>query len=89
MSSKIYLYRRKGNSEWATCDQSRFVELSSHKLFDTKICYEGPPELAELQATIAELTDLLARANTHAPQVSPLRGLINAVLMEQRLRTWP
>jgi hypothetical protein len=56
MSSKIYLYRRKGNSEWATCDQSRFVELSSHKLFDTKTCLEAPPELAELQATIDRLT---------------------------------
>ena len=57
MSSKIYLYRRKGNSEWATCDQSRFVEFSSHKLFDTKTCYEDAPELAELQATVARLRE--------------------------------
>ena len=56
MSSKIYLYQRIGNPEWATCDESRFIELSSHRLFATKICYEEPPELAELQATIARLT---------------------------------
>ena len=40
--TKIYLYRRIGNQEWATCDESRFIELSSHKLFTTKICYEAP-----------------------------------------------
>ena len=103
MSSKIYLYQRIGNPEWATCDESRFIELSSHRLFATKICYEAapvverctscddsgdlvditgdwrgycvcpagealknkpaaPPELAELQATIARLEALVNRA---------------------------
>jgi len=49
MSSKIYLYQRIGNTEWATCDQSRFVELSSHRLFATKICYEEAAPVVERQ----------------------------------------
>lgn len=39
----VYLYRRKGNAEWTTCDRPRFVEFSSHKMFDTKICFASPP----------------------------------------------
>ena len=38
----VYLYRRKGNAEYATCDQARYVELSQHKMFDTMICHTGP-----------------------------------------------
>ncbi len=71
----IYLYRRKGNQEWATCDRPRFVELSSHKLFTTKVCYDSPPpqhpilkvlsdpqamELVALKATVAQQAQLIA-----------------------------
>ncbi len=36
----VYLYRRLGNTDFSTCDRSRFVELSSHTQFETKIVYE-------------------------------------------------
>lgn len=45
MSSKVFLYRRKGNTEWATCDRSRFVEISSHNMFETKVLREEPIEI--------------------------------------------
>lgn len=38
-NEQIYLYRRKGLSDYATCDRARYVELSQHKLFETMICY--------------------------------------------------
>jgi chromosome segregation ATPase len=38
-SEQIYLYRRKGLSDYATCDRARYVELSQHNLFETKVCY--------------------------------------------------
>lgn len=38
----VYLYRRKGLQTWASCDHERFVELSTHPLFFTKVCYEQP-----------------------------------------------
>lgn len=38
-NEQIYLYRRKGLSDYATCDRARYVELSQHKLFETKVCY--------------------------------------------------
>jgi hypothetical protein len=38
-NEQIYLYRRKGLSDYATCDRARYVELSQHKLFETMVCY--------------------------------------------------
>lgn len=43
MENVIYLYRRKGNSEYATCSRPRYVEFSQHKLFETMIAYTSPP----------------------------------------------
>lgn len=41
-NEQIYLYRRKGLSDYATCDRARYVELSQHKLFETMVCYASP-----------------------------------------------
>jgi hypothetical protein len=41
-NEQIYLYRRKGLSDYATCDRVRYVELSQHKLFETMVCYASP-----------------------------------------------
>lgn len=38
----IYLYRRKGQDAFATCDEDRFEELSTHHLFETKLAYAAP-----------------------------------------------
>ena len=57
MSSKIYLYQRIGNPEWATCDESRFIELSSHRLFATKICYEAAPVVERQPVAIVDEGD--------------------------------
>jgi hypothetical protein len=43
-NEQIYLYRRKGLSDYATCDRSRYVELSQHKLFETMVAYTSPSE---------------------------------------------
>lgn len=51
--------------------------------------YTAPPELAELQATIDELAELLKQAREHVPQAHPLRGLINASLMQHQLERGP
>ena len=49
---------------------------------------QAPPELAELQATIARQAELLMRANSFVPQLDPLRSIINASLMEHLIRAW-
>lgn len=41
-NEQIYLYRRKGLSDYATCDRARYVELSQHKLFETMIAHTSP-----------------------------------------------
>lgn len=41
-NEQIYLYRRKGRSDYATCDRASYVELSQHKLFETMVCYASP-----------------------------------------------
>lgn len=41
-NEQIYLYRRKGLSDYATCDRAHYVELSQHKLFETMVCYASP-----------------------------------------------
>lgn len=38
----IYLYRRKGQDAFATCDLDRYSELYGHVLFETKIAYRAP-----------------------------------------------
>lgn len=37
----IYLFRRKGLTNFSECDIVRFTELSPHKLFETKVVYEA------------------------------------------------
>lgn len=44
----IYLYRRKGQDAFASCDLERFEELSAHHLFETKIAYAAPVAQDEL-----------------------------------------
>jgi hypothetical protein len=56
-NEQIYLYRRKGLSDYATCDRARYVELSQHKLFETMICYASA-EAAERLGIDLELTRL-------------------------------
>lgn len=56
-NEQIYLYRRKGLSDYATCDRARYVELSQHKLFETMICYASA-ESAERLGIDLELTRL-------------------------------
>lgn len=57
INEQIYLYRRKGLSDYATCDRARYVELSQHKLFETMICYASA-EAAERLGIDLELTRL-------------------------------
>ena len=45
----IYLYRRKGLSDYATCNRTRYVELSQNKLFETMTCYTS-----DLQQRLAD-----------------------------------
>lgn len=33
----IYLYRRKGNESWATCDADRYAELSGNHFFEVRV----------------------------------------------------
>jgi hypothetical protein len=56
-NEQIYLYRRKGLSDYATCDRARYVELSQHKLFETMVCYASA-EAAERLRIDLELTRL-------------------------------
>lgn len=56
-NEQIYLYRRKGLTDYATCDRARYVELSQHKLFETMICYASA-ESAERLGIDLELTRL-------------------------------
>ncbi|MDX0622882.1 hypothetical protein GOD54_23570 [Sinorhizobium medicae] len=39
-ATPVYLYRRNGLEDWVTCTHSRFVELSSHRLFQTRTLYD-------------------------------------------------
>lgn len=38
----IYLYRRKGQTAWATCDVERFDEMQSMAMFATMTAYSSP-----------------------------------------------
>lgn len=33
----IYLYRRKGNESWATCDADRYSELAGNHFFEVRV----------------------------------------------------
>jgi len=46
----VYLYRRLGWHEFATCDRSRYVELSSHRLFETRVLYTATPAAQRKEA---------------------------------------
>lgn len=59
-NEQIYLYRRKGLSDYATCDRARYVELSQHKLFETKVCY-GRSDAGEIDRLEKSLTQALSR----------------------------
>jgi len=78
-ANAIYLYRRKGNKEFATCDRLRFVELSSHKMFDTKICFAS--NTSQPAPVSSELVQLLERAKVYAR--GPFLDEINACLENQ------
>ena len=45
----IYLYRRKGQDAFASCDLDRYAELYGHCLFETKIAYSSD-EIDQLHA---------------------------------------
>ena len=40
----IYLFRRKGQDDFVTCNQERYNEFSDHRLFEVKTLYTSPPE---------------------------------------------
>jgi multidrug resistance efflux pump len=63
-NEQIYLYRRKGMSDYATCDMARYVELSQHKLFETMVCYASA-DTDEVERLRAELETL---RHQHAEQ---------------------
>lgn len=56
----IYLYRRKGQDAFATCDEDRFEELSTHRLFETKLAYAAP-QREQSGYLPPSLTELLQR----------------------------
>lgn len=41
MSEPIYMFRRKGQDAFCTCDAERYAELSNHSLFEVGIAYSA------------------------------------------------
>lgn len=50
MSEVIYMYRRKGQDSWATCDESRYLDLGGSHFFEVRIIHTSN-EYAALPAT--------------------------------------
>jgi len=51
---KIYLYRRRGNTDWTTTDKANWADLAQHHLFDTKWIWDMSDGLTELVTDPAE-----------------------------------
>lgn len=56
----IYLYRRKGNESWATCDADRYSELAGNHFFEVRVA-RHQHDYAALEAECERLADELAR----------------------------
>jgi hypothetical protein len=56
-NEQIYLYRRKGLSDYATCDRARYVELSQHKLFETMVCYASADHCEDALHMVAPVVE--------------------------------
>lgn len=44
MSNKVYAFRRRGQDQFCTCDETRYLELADKpRLFEVKVFYKEPP----------------------------------------------
>jgi hypothetical protein len=84
----IYLYRRKGQDAFASCDLERFEELSAHRLFETKIAYAAPVAQTEMVEALGSMTCAyrMAIQAGHA-RITALGGECDSV--EQMLADFP
>ena len=69
----IYLFRRKGHPNWATCDFQRHAELSDHALFETRLACDMDDYDALLSLN-AELLEALERVLPLADRFSETVG---------------
>ena len=83
----IYLYRRKGQDAWATCDAERYAEVSTNHFFEVRVArdqYDYNALRAELDNCIrswsivrAERDQLLMQVRWLREELEELRALLN------------
>ena len=82
----IYLYRRKGNESWATCDADRYSDLAGNHFFEVRVA-RHQHDYAALEAECDHLkacqenaqlhiTGLVAARNAALKQRDTLAGLL-------------
>ena len=74
----IYLYRRKGQPAFASCDLERYAELYGDRLFETKIAYAGD-DLDILRTANKRLREALIAASK-ADSKAELGLIVDAAL---------
>ena len=61
----IYLYRRKGNESWATCDADRYSELAGNHFFEVRVA-RHQHDYAALEAECERLRQQVASLRSDA-----------------------
>jgi hypothetical protein len=80
----VYLYRRKGQDDFATCDHGRFEELSNNHLFETRTVFPSSSFQPYEILTGLKQVPVTYAANTGEQPASPLKGLREAWEFQQK-----